>query len=109
MNLRLVSSRKVPHSVVASRGPGIVEQAASWLRAEASLAIDGPLEAEAVEARLAECRSCAHLDPRPAPQVGWCQACGCRQSGRAELTVKATMPAASCPRGRWSAAQPSPS
>lgn len=82
-------------------GPGLLAQAASWLRAEASLALEGPLAAEAVEARLAQCRSCPDREPLPAPQVGWCKACGCPQSGRAELTVKATMPAAACPRGRW--------
>jgi len=85
----------------AAPDPGLIERAASWLRAEASLALEGPLAAEAVDARLSQCRSCPHLEPLPAPQVGWCQACGCPRSGRAELTVKATMPAASCPRGRW--------
>jgi hypothetical protein len=78
-----------------------VPPAASWLRAEASLALEGPLPADRVEARLAQCRSCPRLEPVPAPQVGWCTACGCPRSGRAELTVKATMPAAGCPEGMW--------
>jgi hypothetical protein len=82
-------------------GPGVLAQAASWLRAEASLALEGPLPADRIEARLAQCRSCPRLEPLPAPQVGWCTACGCPRSGRAELTVKATMPAARCPEGRW--------
>ena len=81
--------------------PGMLERASSWLRAEASLALEGPLPAEQVEARLSQCRSCPRLEPLPAPQVGWCTACGCPRSGRAELTVKATMPAAGCPEGRW--------
>jgi hypothetical protein len=101
VKLRLVSSRKVQFSVAGSRSPGIVEQAASWLRSEASLVLEGPLPADAVEARLAQCRSCEKLEASQAPQVGWCKACGCGNNARAELTVKATMPAATCPLGRW--------
>lgn len=75
-------------------------RAASWMRAEASLLVQGPLEGDALEARLAACRGC-HRFERAEGKVGFCTACGCGRSARAELSVKARMPAATCPLDRW--------
>jgi hypothetical protein len=79
------------------------EKAKSWLKAEASVITDGKLADEHYNARIEMCRSCEHLDARPAPAVGFCKACGCGNNARAELTVKGRMPAATCPKGKWPA------
>lgn len=77
-------------------------RAASWMRAEASAIISGQLDGDALEARLSACRSCHRFEAaQDAAQVGWCSACGCGKRARAELSVKATMPAATCPLDRW--------
>lgn len=60
-----------------------------------------------VEKRKATCRSCEYLEKSMTvpPQVGFCTGCGCPQWRRSELSVKATMPMAECPRGKWKAYQ----
>lgn len=79
----------------------LVEKAASYIKAEVSNVVSSIPE-EAVELRLAECRQCPSLKPSTNPsELGWCSACGCGQSPRAELTVKAKMPAATCPKNKW--------
>jgi hypothetical protein len=79
-----------------------IRRALSWLRAEASALIRGPLKGNALDARLAACRTCHRLEPAREPgQLGWCNACGCGTRTRAELTVKARMPDAQCPLDRW--------
>lgn len=75
--------------------------AADYLIAEASLLAHGPLPPALVEERLVACRGCERLQRRPEAPVGYCAACGCREWARAELTVKASMPAATCPLRRW--------
>jgi hypothetical protein len=85
------------------RARSLPAQVSAWARAEASMMLHGPLADEPYEARIAVCRTCDQLDPRDAPQVGFCKACGCGVNARAELTVKGRMPAATCPRGKWPA------
>lgn len=80
-----------------------LKAAVQYLAAEASLALNGPLAAAAVEARLTACRACDALQEDATGL--WCGACGCGRRSRAELTVKATMPGAKCPRGLWPAAE----
>jgi hypothetical protein len=77
-----------------------IKNAASWFKAEAS-ALVRELPADQYQARLSVCRSCEFLDARQDPQVGFCKACGCGENARAELTIKGKMPAATCPRGKW--------
>ena len=84
----------------------IVGKIASWAKAEASLLLRGPLELEQVDARLSECRACDQradeIDgAQDAGGVGFCNACGCGGNKRAALSVKATMPDATCPLKKW--------
>lgn len=60
-----------------------------------------------IEKRKSTCRSCEYLDRSKTvpPQVGYCTGCGCPHWRRSELSVKATMPLAACPRGKWTAYQ----
>ena len=53
------------------------------------------------EARIAACLGCEHLQRTNSVPVGFCGACGCGKNKFAELTVKANLPAASCPKGKW--------
>lgn len=76
--------------------------AMSYVRAEASLLVRGPLDPAAVSLRLAQCMDCTARVP--SEQVGFCSACRCPHWRRSELGVKATMPAAICPRDRWAKA-----
>lgn len=77
--------------------------AASWAKAEASLAVKGPVSDEVFAARRAACSACPELatDTNPKDEIGFCKACGCGTGARAALTVKLTMPAATCPLKKW--------
>lgn len=86
----------------AARPPTIVQRAVSWAKAEAS-AIVSSIADEEYALRIAACKSCDSLEPRPDPQVGFCKSCGCGNNPRAELTVKGKMPAAKCPLSKWPA------
>jgi hypothetical protein len=78
-----------------------VSKAVSYVRAEVSLLTQFIPESK-VEERLDACRACPSLKPSTEPdQFGWCGACGCGKNKRAELTVKARMPAATCPKKLW--------
>ena len=92
---------RTEESETMKRTPTLVEKAASWIRAEASMVISGKLSDADYGARIAACRACEHLSPLPDPQVGFCTGCGCGKSPRAELTVKGRMPAAKCPKRKW--------
>jgi hypothetical protein len=84
--------------------PSLLRKAVSWAQAELSKVVEGPVGGTALEARLNACRICPALNTQGASggQLGWCTKCGCKQGGsRSELTVKATMPKATCPLGRW--------
>jgi len=83
--------------------PVTLMDAASWLKAEASLVIHGPVSSEVFEARKSQCMACPEraTDTDPPDEIGFCKACGCGTRARAALTVKLTMPAVSCPLKKW--------
>lgn len=83
-----------------------IAQAWSYIRAELSAAIRGPVSDQVYAARMAACSGCEHVQESPTDPVGLCGACGCGASPRAMLTVKGRMPEATCPLTppRWSAA-----
>jgi hypothetical protein len=80
-----------------------VGNAVAWARAEASLALHGPVAPEILQARTAACRACPELatETEPRDAIGFCKACGCGTGARAALSVKLTMPAATCPKSKW--------
>lgn len=80
--------------------PGLFAKAVSYAIARASSVVGAVPDADR-DARLAACAGCEALRPLPAPQVGYCLACGCGETALAELTVKAAMPAATCPKKKW--------
>lgn len=51
------------------------------------------------EMRLEACLGCPQLEK--GPPLGHCKACGCGKRKMAELTIKANMPGAKCPLGKW--------
>jgi uncharacterized paraquat-inducible protein A len=81
------------------RKRGKLAQAREYLKAEASKLLQGALPTEMVRKRLEACRSCEWREVTP--QGEHCRRCGCGRRRRAELTIKATMPAATCPLGKW--------
>lgn len=76
-----------------------------YLRAERSLAVEGPVPAVVFEARKAQCMGCPKRHQNPRDEIGFCGGCGCGERDRARLTVKLTMPAVSCPLGKWGEAR----
>lgn len=84
----------------AQSDPGLFAKAVSFAKAQAS-ALFAEVSDPEQRQRLDACRSCEALKPLPAPQVGHCLACGCGDSALAELTAKAKLPAATCPKGKW--------
>lgn len=79
--------------------------AVDYFRAERSLAVEGPVLLEVYEARKGQCMACPKRQASPRDEVGFCGSCGCGQRDRARLTVKLTMPAVSCPLGKWGEAK----
>jgi len=79
--------------------PGPLAKAVSWIRAEASRVLEGDVPEDQYQARLEACRACPKL--KPSSPLGYCTACGCGTRRRAELTIKAKMPRATCPLGNW--------
>jgi hypothetical protein len=78
-----------------------IRQVYDYLKAEASRILYKIPEVD-VESRLKTCSECPKLSKSEKPgELGWCTACGCGTRARAELTIKATMPAATCPLGKW--------
>ena len=53
------------------------------------------------EARLTACLGCDQLQRTNRSVLGFCNACGCRPNKFSELTVKANLPGAKCPKGKW--------
>jgi hypothetical protein len=92
----------VPAPKPVPKKKGLLRKAMSYAKAEASLLVQGPVGDDQYQARVAECLKCPHLKKSEEPgQIGWCKACGCGSSARAELTVKARMPKAKCPVNSW--------
>lgn len=82
--------------------PSIASRAVSWAKAEISRVVKGPVSEDQYRDRLEICNGCQNLQrANEAGKLGWCTACGCGERGRAELTIKATMPEAKCPTGAW--------
>lgn len=78
------------------------QKALSYVKAEVSLALKGPVPKEQWIRRLETCNACENLDRSEAEgELGWCNKCGCGRAARAELTVKGRMPAATCPYHLW--------
>lgn len=92
-------------AAIAARGLSVgasaATQAASYVRAEASLLILGPVSRETFETRKIACMSCDHRVESDGDSIGYCGVCGCGSRKRAMLTIKATMPFATCPLKRW--------
>jgi hypothetical protein len=79
--------------------PGPLAKAVSWVKAEASRVLEGDVPDNQYQERLKACRACPKL--QAGNPVGWCGACGCGTRRRAELSIKAKMPRASCPLSKW--------
>ena len=78
-----------------------LRQVYDYLKAEASRILYKVPEVD-VESRLKACSECPQLmKSSEEGKLGWCGACGCGTRARAELTIKATMPAATCPLKKW--------
>lgn len=75
-------------------------KAASYLKAEASKLVSGPVELPIIEARRAACDGCEGCDKK-SEEEWYCDKCGCPKWDRSRLQVKWEMPAASCPLGKW--------
>ena len=80
-----------------------VRQVTQYIAAEVSRITRDPLTPQQIADRLDACRSCSERvePPNPETQVGFCRACRCPHWSRSELTIKAAMPAATCPLKRW--------
>jgi hypothetical protein len=89
--------------------PSVLQRAHAWMQAEASLRLHGPVPDAEYDNRIARCQACPELEPLMLPQIGRCRACGCGNNPRAELSIKARMPAATCPRALWESATLPPS
>jgi len=88
--------------------PSLRKSVRKWLKQSYSflVAITSPLWKKRLtrvqyEARIAACLGCEQLQRKAGAPVGWCNACGCKKTGIAELTVKANLPGAKCPKGKW--------
>lgn len=75
----------------------------SYLNAEASLHLHGPVSDAVFADRKAKCLSCPSrkVNDKIPDEIGFCSSCGCGVSERSRLTVKLTMPEASCPLKKW--------
>jgi hypothetical protein len=84
-----------------------VGNVAKYLSAEASLQLHGPVSDDVFAERKAQCVACPNrvLSDQLPDEIGYCRACGCGVSERSRLTVKLTMPAATCPAKRWQPAE----
>lgn len=78
----------------------------SYVTAELSLQLYGPVSAKVQAERVAACTGCElRMQSDSAPDtVGYCKGCGCGVNPRSRLSVKTTMPEASCPKGKWGTA-----
>ncbi len=81
--------------------PGILKRVASYAKAELSLLVHGQVADEQSERRRLACETCRGLVRHPDDPIGFCGLCGCGTRKRAALSVKLTMPDATCPLSRW--------
>jgi hypothetical protein len=79
-----------------------------YVGAELSLQLYGPVSDATLAERTAICNGCEHRfqSERAPDSIGYCRGCGCGVNPRSKLSVKLTMPQATCPKHKWSAAAP---
>tara|TARA_R100000808_G_C2121691_1_gene132877 strand:- start:586 stop:1221 length:636 start_codon:yes stop_codon:yes gene_type:complete len=83
------------------------KKAKKYLSAEASLAKEGPVSLAIFNHRKKTCSSCDKntQDESKPDSIGYCGGgCGCKNTKRAALSVKLTMPRATCPLELWAPA-----
>ena len=75
----------------------------NYLKAEQSLATQGPVSLTVFEERKAICGECPHRKTHEQipDELGFCTKCGCGANPRARLTNKIKMPQTSCPLDKW--------
>jgi hypothetical protein len=80
-----------------------ISMAYSLARALWSVVAQARLTDAQYEARIVSCLTCDALKPSHNINnpVGYCGACGCGNGRLAQLTIKANMPGATCPKNRW--------
>lgn len=91
---------------IETRRPTInLENAATFVKVQASRVRLGVVTDQIFEKRAAACRSCPHLrsdKKRPDP-IGYCDKCGCGVNRSSALSRKLKAPALECPVGRFGA------
>ena len=77
-----------------------------YVTAEMSLQLYGPVSDAEFNKRADQCRSCdQRFDSKDlADPIGFCRGCGCGVSPRSKLSIKLTMPEATCPKNKWTPA-----
>lgn len=79
-----------------------VANAKKYMTAELSLQLYGPVTDKVFQARRDACMGCDLRRTGAIPDsIGFCKGCGCGVSDRSRLSVKLTMPALDCPRGKF--------
>jgi hypothetical protein len=79
-----------------------VSNAKKYMSAELSLQLYGPVPESVFNERKAACMSCElRIDAAIPDSIGFCKGCGCGVSDRSRLSVKLTMPAVDCPKGKF--------
>tara|TARA_R110002012_G_scaffold179281_3_gene344870 strand:- start:1708 stop:2418 length:711 start_codon:yes stop_codon:yes gene_type:complete len=75
----------------------------SYVKAEQSLATQGPVSLTVYEERKKICGECPHrkTNEKVPDPLGFCTKCGCGANPRARLTNKIKMPQTSCPLDKW--------
>jgi len=84
-----------------------VANAARYVSAEMSLQLYGPVPQAVFEERKSQCLACPQRSTSTvmADEIGFCSRCGCGVNERSRLTVKLTMPNATCPLNKWQPAE----
>lgn len=105
-SMRRADQRPIEVASAAQRPGRTLRMAWSYLRAELSAMIRGPVSEAVYQQRMGACMDCPRRIATPLDEVGFCGACGCGQTPQSALTVKGRMPAATCPlpQPRWMAA-----
>lgn len=79
-----------------------VSNAKKYMTAELSLQLYGPVTESVFNQRKEACMSCEfRIDASIPDSIGFCKGCGCGVSDRSRLSVKLTMPAVDCPKGKF--------
>lgn len=80
-----------------------VSNVKKYVTAEMSLQLYGPVTDSEFNKRADQCRGCdQRFDSKDiADEIGFCRGCGCGVSARSKLSIKLTMPEATCPKNKW--------